>query len=137
MKFLHTADLHLGRIFYEYPILDDQQYMLDQLMEILTGGSYNALVISGDVYDRSIPSPEALSMFSAFLGKLRRQCPETEVLIIPGNHDSAARLGFARELLGELGVRIVIDPEEAFEPVIISGGSGDCAFFLLPFLSPG
>jgi exonuclease SbcD len=141
MKFLHTADLHLGKVFHEHSLLEDQKYMTDRLAEILSGPSFAALLIAGDVYDRSIPPPEAVSLFSAFLGKVKARRPGLEVLILPGNHDSPLRLGFGRELFAELGVHFVTRPEDAFTPVPVTaegGGAAErCAFFLLPFLHPG
>jgi exonuclease SbcD len=145
MKFLHTADLHLGKVFHEHSLLADQRYMTDRLAEILSGGSVAALLIAGDVYDRSIQSPEAVSLFSAFLGKVKARQPDLEVLILPGNHDSPSRLGFGRELFAELGVHFVTQPEDAFTPILVkTGGEGTAesgtdsgAFFLLPFLYPG
>jgi exonuclease SbcD len=91
------------------------------------------------VYDRSIPSPDAVSLFSAFLGKVKARRPGLEVLILPGNHDSSLRLGFGRELFAELGIHFVTRPEDAFTPVLVKadGGAETCAFFLLPFLHPG
>ncbi|MDR1352866.1 MAG: exonuclease subunit SbcD [Treponema sp.] len=138
-RFLHTADLHLGRVFHEHPLLEDQAFMLDQLADVLAGDSYRALVIAGDVYDRSIPSPGAVSLFGGFLGKLKARRPDLEVLILPGNHDSASRLGFGKELFAELGIHFVTEPEDACKPVIVRGNGADasCAFFLLPFLHPG
>jgi exonuclease SbcD len=140
MKFLHTADLHLGKVFHEHSLIEDQRYMTDRLAEILSDASYAALLIAGDVYDRSIPSPEAVSLFSAFLGKVKSRRPDLEVLVLPGNHDSSSRLGFGRELFAELGVHFTTRPEDAFTPVLVKAGGGEaetCAFFLLPFLHPG
>jgi exonuclease SbcD len=139
MKFLHTADLHLGKVFHEHSLIEDQQYMMDRLAELLSGGAFTALLIAGDVYDRSIPSPEAVSLFSSFLGKVKARRPDMEVLILPGNHDSSSRLGFGKELFAELGIHFVTAPEDAFRPVLVTGGSAAecCAFFLLPFLNPG
>jgi exonuclease SbcD len=136
-RFLHTADLHLGKVFHEHPLLEDQLFMLDQLAETLADSSYRALVISGDVYDRSIPSPGAVSLFSGFLGKLKARRPDIAVLVLPGNHDSASRLGFGRELFAELGIHFAADPEDADRPVLVRDGAASCAFFLLPFLYPG
>jgi exonuclease SbcD len=138
-RFLHTADLHLGKVFHEHPLLDDQRFMLDQLVEVLADTSYRALVIAGDVYDRSIPSPGAVDLFSSFLGKLKTGRPGLEVLILPGNHDSASRLGFGRELFSKLGIHFVTEPEDADKPVMVRDKDSNtaCAFFLLPFLYPG
>ncbi|MFP3041988.1 exonuclease subunit SbcD [Treponema primitia] len=136
-KFLHTADLHLGKIFYEHSLLEDQAVMLDQLGEVLSDTSYSALLIAGDIYDRSIPSPEAVALFGGFLGKLRAARPDLAILILPGNHDSAPRLGFGRELFAKLGIHIAGGPEQGFEPVLVTRQGEGCAFFLLPFLYPG
>jgi exonuclease SbcD len=146
IKLLHTADLHLGKIFHDQSLIEDQRAMLDQLTDILAQGSYDALLIAGDVYDRSIPSPEAVELFSAFLGRVKSLGPSPEVLILPGNHDSASRLGFGKELFAELGVHLVTDPEDADRAIMIGGappGGGGAlpgergAVFLLPFLYPG
>ncbi|GHV76912.1 nuclease SbcCD subunit D [Spirochaetia bacterium] len=137
VKFLHTADLHLGKIFHEHSLLEDQAAMLDQLEGILLDDSYRALLIAGDIYDRSIPSPEAVALFGAFLEKLCAARPDLAILVLPGNHDSAPRLGFGRELFAKLGIHIAAEPERAFEPVLVKGSGETCAFFLLPFLYPG
>ncbi|MDR1507849.1 MAG: exonuclease SbcCD subunit D [Treponema sp.] len=137
MKFLHTADLHLGKNFHEYSLIEDQSYMLGTLLDILTDLSYNALVIAGDVFDRSIPSPEAVGLFGGFLGKLKTSRPDIHVLVIPGNHDSPVRLGYGRELFSGLNIHIAEEPERSFDPVIVKVGGESCACFLLPFLYPG
>jgi exonuclease SbcD len=133
IKFLHTADLHLGKSFHDLSLIDDQKQALDQITAILRDPAYRALIIAGDVYDRSIPSPDAVSLFGSFLSAVKSQNPGLEILVIPGNHDSPARLGFGRELFAELGIHFAADPAESFEPVMVDG----CAFFLLPFLNPG
>jgi exonuclease SbcD len=137
IKFLHTADLHLGKSFHEYSLIEDQAYMLNGLSGLLADPSYNALVISGDVFDRSIPSPEAVELFSGFLGTLKVSRPDLEILIIPGNHDSPVRLGYGKELFAGLGIHIAGEPAEAFKPVMVRAGKECCACFLLPFLYPG
>ena len=111
--------------------------MLEQLGGILEDPSYGALLIAGDVYDRSIPSPEAAAVFSGFLERLSGARPDLAVLILPGNHDSPARLGFGRELFARLGIHIAAEPERAFEPIMVERDRETCAFFLLPFLYPG
>jgi exonuclease SbcD len=138
MKILHTADLHLGRLFHEYSLIEDQTFMLRQLIDTAKQGSYDALVIAGDVYDRSIPSPEAVNLFSTFLEDLRSTCPKLHIFLIPGNHDSADRLGFGSALFRSLNIHIVSDPEDSDKPIIIENDSGEkLAVFLLPFLTPG
>jgi exonuclease SbcD len=107
--------------------------MLGYLVEILRDESYAALVIAGDVYDRSIPSPEAVTLFGSFLADLKKARPDIEILVIPGNHDSPARLGFGRELFTALGIHFAAPEEGADRPVIAGKGKDSCAFFLLPF----
>ena len=137
MKFLHVADLHLGRVFHERPLIEDQHVMLEALLDVLATDDFAALVIAGDVYDRSMPSPEAVTLLGSFLGSLRHRFPELQVLMIPGNHDSADRLSYADLLFAELGIHIVTDAEQAHVPILVEHGGERCAFFLLPFLTPG
>jgi exonuclease SbcD len=139
IKFLHTADLHLGKVLHEQSLIEDQRHLLDNLAGLLGDESYQALVIAGDVYDRSIPPTEAVELFGSFLGQIKARRPSLEILIIPGNHDSPARLGFGREIFAGLGLRFATDPEDCGRPVILKDPENGkrCAFFLLPFLSPG
>jgi exonuclease SbcD len=137
MKILHIGDLHLGRLFHERSLIEDQRYILDQIISILGGEEYEALVVAGDVYDRSIPSPEAVSLWGAFLSGLRGNFPQLQVYIIPGNHDSSERLAYASDLFGAMGIHIGSDPRFCEEPLYLSGKNGRIAVFLLPFLIPG
>jgi exonuclease SbcD len=130
LKFLHTADLHLGRYIYEKSLIDDQKHILDGLLTILADKSFDALLIAGDVYDRMAPGPDAVSLFGSFLGTLKRERPDIAVLVIPGNHDSPARLGFGSSLFSALGLHFVTDVENAAQPVMVR----DTAFFMLPFV---
>lgn len=137
MKLLHTADLHLGRILHEQSLIEDQAYMLDQLVSVLARDDYSALLMAGDIYDRTIPPPEAVSLLGAFLRRIRSEFPELAVCMIPGNHDSAERLGFGRELFRELDIHIGSVAEKAAEPLILEKDGERCAVFLLPFLHAG
>jgi exonuclease SbcD len=145
IKFLHTADLHLGKVFHDHSLLEDQEYMLDTLTGLLKDESYRALLIAGDVFDRSIPPPDAVQLFSAFLGRLKNSRPDLQILIIPGNHDSPMRLAYGKELFVELGLHLVTDPNDAVNPIIVHARAGAperegaeyAAFFLLPFLNAG
>ena len=137
MKFLQTGDLHLGKFFYEYPLLEDQKHVLRQLFKELkaehdAGAPYDALVIAGDVYDRSLPPAEAVQVFSDFLAEIQKTFAELYVLIIPGNHDSAIRLSYAQKILEQQRIHIRTDLSRIDEPVIIK----DAAFYLMPFLQP-
>ena len=137
MKLLHTADLHLGKTLHETPLLSVQEKMLDDIHDILTQHDYAALIIAGAVYDRAIPSAEAVSLFSRFLARIREDCPDTAVCIIPGNHDSAQRLAFAHEILQNQRIYIAQDTCRLAEPVILTKGAEKLAVYLLPFLNFG
>lgn len=137
MKFLQTGDLHLGKFFYEYPLLEDQKHVLKLLIDELkteqdAGAPYDALVIAGDVYDRSLPPADAVQAFSDFLAEVQKSFSELHVLIIPGNHDSAIRLSYAQKILEQQRIHIRTDLSRIDEPVIIK----DAAFYLMPFLQP-
>jgi len=137
MKLLHTGDLHLGKSLHESSLIEDQKIMLDQLVKALAEDDYAALVIAGDVYDRTIPSAEAVELFSSFLARLRREFPALEICVIPGNHDSSQRLSYANRILSEQRIHIVCSPEESFIPIITAKNGEKLALFLLPFLAPG
>ncbi|TAH47051.1 MAG: exonuclease SbcCD subunit D [Treponema sp.] len=137
MKLLQTGDLHLGKNLHETSLVEDQKVLLDQLDSILEKGAYAALIIAGDIYDRTVPPAEAVELFSDFLVSMRRKHPDTELFMVPGNHDSAQRLSYADGILGTQGIHIVCNPEKSFEPIITAKGSERLAVFLLPFLSPG
>lgn len=137
MKLLQTGDLHLGKTLHETSLIPDQRLMLEDLLTELENGRYDALAIAGDVYDRTIPPAEAVTLFGGFLVELRARLPELDVFIIPGNHDSAQRLSFAGPLLGSRRIYIICDPEDSFTPIVAGKGDDRVAFFLLPFLAPG
>ena len=104
MKFIHLSDLHLGKRVNEISMLDDQKYILSQILRIIDTVQPDALLISGDVYDKSIPSAEAVTLFDDFLYRLaKRSLP---VLIISGNHDSPERLAFGGRLMQSSGIHI-------------------------------
>jgi len=137
MKLLHTADLHLGKSLHESSLLDDQKIMLGQIHDELGRDNYAALVISGDIYDRTVPPAEAVELFSGFLVRIHQDFPDLEICIIPGNHDSAQRLSFADRILGTQHIHIISSPEQSLVPVIIVKNEEKLAIFLLPFLSAG
>lgn len=137
MKLLHTGDLHLGKSLHESSLIEDQKNMLDQLIKALAGDDYAALLIAGDVYDRTVPSAEAVGLFSSFLARVRQDNPGLEICVIPGNHDSSQRLAFAASILSELRIHIACSPEDSFTPIIAAKNGEKLALFLLPFLAPG
>ena len=134
MKFLHLSDLHIGKRVSEVSMLDDQAYILDQILCIADVERPDAILIAGDIYDRSIPSNEAVTLFDDFLVKLaKRHLP---VLMISGNHDSPERLSFGGRLLD--ASRIYISPvyHGNIQPITLTDSYGPVHFWLLPFIRP-
>lgn len=134
MKLLHLSDLHLGKRVNGFSQIEDQRYILDQILSIVSAEAPDAVLICGDVYDKSVPSAEAVDLFDAFLTKLAQS--HTDVFIISGNHDSAERIAFGGKLFSAAHVYVspvydghvtTIDKEDAF---------GTVRFYLLPFLKP-
>jgi DNA repair protein SbcD/Mre11 len=136
IRFFHTSDWHLGRFLYGHSLLDDQSFILDRLIELIDEKSPHALLISGDIFDRSLPPESAVVLFDSFLRKVatKRRLP---IFIIPGNHDSNERLGFAASLLRELNVTIFAQLEDSFSPVRIEGDKETAALIYgIPFVEP-
>ena len=127
MRIMHTSDLHLGKRIHETPLGDDQRHMLDEIARIASEERPDALVIAGDVFDRAVPSEEAVTMFGEFLDEVSGIVPD--VLVIAGNHDSGARLGYCDGLLERSGVHIAGRFAGGMERVTV----GDADFWLLPF----
>lgn len=134
MKFLQIGDLHLGKKLYEFSLHDDQRFMLEQIISLLQSDKYDALLITGDIYEQVMPSQEAMSLFGSFLETIRSELPHISVFIISGNHDSTMRLSYAREIFKTQNIFIQSTFDESYEPIIFEAGNERCAFFLLPFL---
>lgn len=137
MKILHTADLHLGKSLYESPQIERQKKMLDDIHKILLKDDYAALIIAGDIYDRSIPPAEYVALFDSFLSAVHKDCPNTAVFIIPGNHDSAERLSFGSKILSSSNIHIAAGIGKLCSPIIIAQNGEKVQFFLMPFLHLG
>ena len=134
MKFIHLSDLHLGKRVTEISMTDDQAYILTQILNIIDAEHPDAVVIAGDVYDKSVPPAEAVTLFDGFLCRLaERKLP---VLIISGNHDSPERLAFGGRLMEGAGIHLSPVYDGKVEPVTLSDSHGDVHFWLLPFVKP-
>ena len=134
MKLIHLSDLHLGKRVNEMPMTDDQAYILLQILQIIDEEQPDAVMLCGDIYDKSIPSAEAVTLFDDFLCRLvKRQLP---VLIISGNHDSPERLAFGNRLLEHTGVHISPVYSGTTQSVTLTDSYGDVTFWLLPFVKP-
>jgi exonuclease SbcD len=135
MKFIHTSDWHIGRQFHNVSLLEDQRHVLEQIVAYIEVHDADALVIAGDIYDRSVPPAKAVELLDEFLNKI---CSEMQIpiLLIPGNHDGAERLGFGSRQLRAAGLHIMADLKRVAEPVIIAAKTGDVAFYGIPYCDP-
>lgn len=133
MHFFHLSDLHLGKVVNGFSMIEDQKYILSQILELVRQEKPEAVLIAGDVYDRSVPSEEAVGLLDDFLAALSDL--ETEILLISGNHDSAGRLAFGGRLMRK---NIHVSPvyRGKVEPVTLEDAWGPVDFYLLPFLKP-
>lgn len=134
MKLIHLSDLHLGKRVNEISMIEDQKMILTQIGQIIESEQPDAVLIAGDVYDKSVPSAEAVSLFDEFLYSLSNRC--IPVLIISGNHDSPERLAFGGRLMEGAGIHISPVYDGGVEPVVLSDEHGEVCFWLLPFLKP-
>jgi exonuclease SbcD len=134
MKFLHIADLHLGKRVCEYPMLEDQRFVLEQIKEIAARERVDAILIAGDVYDRPVPSQEATALLSDFLCALAEQ--GAPVLMIAGNHDSAERLAFCDTILEEKGLHVAGVCRGVVKTVVLEGEGGPVAVHRLSHTRP-
>ncbi len=134
MKFIHLSDLHLGKRVNGFSMLEDQEYILKKILQIVDEEKPDAVVIAGDVYDKSVPSGEAVTLLDRFLWSLSKR--KLQVMLIAGNHDSAERLAFGGRLLQQSGVHIspVYDGHAA--EVVLTDVFGPVHFWLLPFIKP-
>lgn len=141
MKFFHLSDLHIGKQLNYYNLKEDQIYILNQVVEKAIELRPDAIVVAGDIYDKSIPSAEAVTIFDNFLTKIANIEPTIPVIIISGNHDSAERLDYASSILGKHNVHISgmppRDKEDYLKKVVLADEYGEVNFYLLPFLKPG
>ena len=134
MKFIHLADLHLGKQVNGYSMLEDQAYVLRQIEQICRKEAPDAVLICGDVYDRPVPSAEAVRLLDSFLTAL--PVLGCKVLMISGNHDSAERLSFGARLMEKSGLYLQTVYEGKTRPVLLEDDWGSVAFYLLPFFKP-
>lgn len=134
MKFLHISDLHLGKRVYEFSMIEEQRDILEKIVNIAETQKADAVLIAGDVYDRQIPSAEAVELLDWFLTELAER--QLMVFLISGNHDSAERISFGAKLMEGKGVYISPVFSGEVSPVILQDDKGEIAVYLLPFLKP-
>ena len=134
MKLIHLSDLHLGKKVNEFSMIEDQKYILTKIINIIDEEKPDGVIIAGDIYDKSVPSTEAVALLDDFLVKLSKR--NLQVFIISGNHDSPERLAFANRLLGTKGVHISSAYDGKVEAVELEDEYGKLYIYLLPFIKP-
>lgn len=134
MKFLHLADLHIGKRVCEHSMLDEQVFILREILGIVCEEHPDAVLIAGDVYDKSVPSAEAVAVLDEFLVKLA--ATGTKVFVLSGNHDSAERIAFGGRLMKGMGVYMSPVYQGEFAPVTLNDEMGEVDLWMLPFVRP-
>lgn len=134
MRLLHLADLHLGKRVHEISMLEDQRYILKQILEIMEKEQADGVLIAGDIYDKTVPSAEAVQLLDDFLTDIaERRIP---VFLISGNHDSAERISFGAKLFAKSGVYFASGYQGKTESVTLEDAYGKLDIYLLPFIRP-
>ena len=141
MRFFHLSDLHIGKQLHHYNLREDQEHILSEIVSYAEALRPDAVVIAGDIYDKTVPSGEAVAIFDDFLTRMSKIRPEIPLLIIAGNHDSAQRLDYASRLLGSHRIHIAgrapETEDEHLKKITLADEHGNVNFYLMPFLKPG
>lgn len=140
MKFFHLSDLHIGLKLINRDLREDQEYILHQITELAVQEQPDALVIAGDIYDKAVPSAEAMEVLDGFISELTEKLPDLVIMMISGNHDSAIRVNCYRNVLARQNLHMIgmppVRPEEWMEKIVLQDAYGPVNFYLLPFVKP-
>ena len=134
MKLIHLSDLHLGKRVNEFSMLEDQQYILTEILQIIDREKPDGVMIAGDVYDKSVPSADAVALLDDFLVRLAKR--DLQVFLISGNHDSPERMAFGGRLMAQSGVHLAPVYDGKVSPITLTDNYGPVNLYLLPFLKP-
>ena len=134
MKFIHLSDFHLGKKVSEYSMIEDQQYILSQIINIIDEENADGVIIAGDIYDKSIPSTEAVQLFDDFLVRLSNR--NLKVFVISGNHDSPERIAFGNKLMHKSGIYMSPVFNGSIVPVKLEDDFGNLNVWMIPFIKP-
>ena len=134
MKFIHLSDLHLGKRVNEFSMIEDQDYILKKILEVIDEEKPDSVIIAGDVYDKSVPSAEAVALFDSFLVSLAER--NIQVFVISGNHDSAERIAFGSRLMDASGIHLSPVYSGEVSPIEMSDDYGRVNVYMLPFVKP-
>jgi DNA repair protein SbcD/Mre11 len=135
MRFLHTADWHLGRLFHQVHLTEDQAFVLRQLVDVARDARVDAVVVAGDVYDRAVPPPEAVGLLDDVLSELLLGL-KVPVVMAAGNHDSPERLAFGARVLARQGLHLFGRPSAGLAPVVLGDAHGTVSFYVAPYAEP-
>jgi len=134
MKIMHLSDLHLGKRVNEFSMIEDQTYILNEIINIIDEQKPKVIILAGDIYDKPIPPAEAVELFDDFLYKLSKR--NLYVFIISGNHDSAERIAFGSRLFDKSGIYLSPVYNGKILPISVDDECGDINFYMLPFIKP-
>ena len=134
MRFLHTGDLHLGKQLNDVSLLEDQRHILGQLLDIAISEKADAVLIAGDIYQKSVPQAEAMALFDSFLTSLAENC--IKVFLISGKHDSSMRISYFSSLVRASGIYASENFEGKLQTVRLQDEHGDICIHLMPFIKP-
>lgn len=135
MKLMHISDLHIGKRVHEYSMIDDQRYILHQIVNIAVSQKVSGILLAGDIYDKSIPTVEAVELFDEFITSLAEQ--KIVVMAIAGNHDSPERIDFGRRIMGQQDVHLAGEYQGRLQEVILQDEYGAVSVYLMPYIRPG
>lgn len=134
MKLIHLSDLHLGKRVNEFSMLEDQEYIIKEIIRVIDAEKPDAVVIAGDIYDKSVPPAEAVGLFDDFLVRLAAR--KTQVFVISGNHDSPERIAFGGRLMDQSGIHLSPVYDGTVTPICVNDEYGPVCFYMLPFVKP-
>lgn len=134
MKLIHLSDIHLGKRVNEYSMIEDQEYILKRIINIVDDEMPDGVIIAGDVYDKSVPSAEAVQLFDDFLVRLAKR--KIEVFVISGNHDSPERIAFASRIMDAGGIHMSPVYTGEIVPISMHDEYGEVTVYMLPFVKP-
>lgn len=134
MKLIHLSDLHLGKRVYEYSMTEDQEYILRQIIGIIDSEKPDGVIIAGDIYDKSVPPAEAVTLFDSFLSELCRR--NVRVFCISGNHDSPERIAFGSKIMDGNGIYMSPVYNGRIQPISLQDDYGEVNIYMLPFIKP-
>lgn len=134
MRFVHLADLHIGKKVNEISMIEDQRFVLKQVLKVIEEYEIDGVILAGDIYDRQVPSAEAVQLLDWFLTELSKM--KMPVYMISGNHDSGERLAFGAQLLKRSGVFVASVYDGTLEPIVLKDAYGELYLYLLPFVKP-